>query len=320
MADALIFPGQGAQSVGMASAFINGFKSGLDVVEEIESAISVNLSRLIAEGPLEELSRTENVQPAIFMVSMACVEILEKEYGYSVKKKCKYLAGHSLGEYTALCVTGAFSIADAARMVRKRGELMTTDGCCSEDGSFCMTALLGVCATDIENIVAPYASGDRICVIANDNSPSEVVISGHKEVVATVVDAVREATNMLKAVTLNTSGPFHSPLMAKATMEFDKYLSTNHSFSDISVPVIMNVDAKPLAQKERVHEYLVRQMVGRVMWREVSELLADDEEIDRIAEIPPGRILTKMMKRTYPDANLTALETVAQMEEFVKAK
>jgi [acyl-carrier-protein] S-malonyltransferase len=136
--------------------------------------------------------------------------------------------------------------------------------------------------------------------------------------VTAAAEEIKHGFDRVRAIELNTSGPFHSPLMAKATIEFDKYLSENHSFNDIMIPVIMNVDAKPLTEKERVHEYLVRQIVGRVLWRETSERLVHDPDIDRISEIAPGRILTKMMKRTYPDANITALETVAQMEELAK--
>jgi [acyl-carrier-protein] S-malonyltransferase len=318
VAGALIFPGQGAQKVGMASAFVNGFKAGLEVVEEIEDAISFKLSRVVAEGPIEELTRTENVQPAIFMVSMACVRILEEEYGYVVEKRCKLLAGHSLGEYSALCTAGAFSIADAARIVRKRGELMADDTHRNND-AYCMAALLGICASDIESVMLRYNSGDSICVIANDNSPSEVVISGHRKAVATAIEEIKQSFDKARAIELNTSGPFHSPLMAKAAIEFDKYLSEHHSFcNDLVIPVIMNVDTKPLTEKNRIHEYLVRQIIGRVRWRETSELLVSDPDIDRISEIAPGRILTKMMKRTYPDANITALETIAQMEELEK--
>jgi [acyl-carrier-protein] S-malonyltransferase len=320
VAGALIFPGQGAQKVGMASAFINGFKAGLEVVEEVEEAISFKLSRVVADGPIEELTRTENVQPAIFMVSMACVRVLEEEYGYVVEKRCKMLAGHSLGEYAALCAAGAFSIADAARIVRRRGELMAGDAHC-DNNAYCMAALLGVCAPDIEAVISRYNSGDSVCVIANDNSPSEVVISGHRKAVTTAAEEIKQSFDKVRVIELNTSGPFHSPLMAKAAIEFDRYLSEHHKFcDDLTVPVIMNVDAKPLTEKKKIHEYLVRQIIGRVLWRETSELLVNDPDIDKISEIAPGRILTKMMKRMYPDANITALETVTQMEALAKGE
>jgi [acyl-carrier-protein] S-malonyltransferase len=286
-------------------------------VEEVETAVSAKLAQLVSDGPIEELTKTENVQPAIFMVSMACVRILEKEYGYVVKKRCKFLAGHSLGEYAALCTAGVFSVADAAKMVRKRGELMAEQTRCDRD-TYCMTALLGVGAQDIEDIILQRNSGDGVCVIANDNSPSEVVVSGHKASIRCVVDDVKKNISDARAIELNTSGPFHSPLMARAAMDFDGYLSENHRFNNPEVPVIMNIDAKPLTKKEQAHEYLVRQMVGRVLWRETSDLLVKDPEVHNIAEIQPGRILTKMMKRTYADARITALETVLQMEEFAK--
>ncbi|MDR0942252.1 MAG: ACP S-malonyltransferase [Holosporales bacterium] len=317
MSNALIFPGQGAQTVGMATAFANGFKAGSDVVEEIDDAVSFKLSKIIEEGPIEELTKTQNAQLAIFAVSMACINILEKEFGYVIKKKCKYLAGHSLGEYSALCAAGVFSISEAAKIIKIRGELMSRE---NGNDDCCMYALLGVCTAEIEDIVSQYNSGRNICVIANDNSPSEVVISGNKQAVFEVIEKVKNSTNMIKAIKLNTSGPFHSPLMAKAAMEFDGILSKDFKYNDFNVPVIMNVTARPLDKKEDLHECLIRQMTNRVRWRETTDFLINDPEIDKIVEAAPGRKLSKMLKRTYPEANVIPLETVSQIEEFVKSE
>ena len=316
MASAFIFPGQGSQKVGMAAAFVNGYKSGMEVMEEIEDAISFKISKLIDEGPIEELTKTENAQVAIFSVGVMCVNILEKEYGFNISKECKYLAGHSLGEYTALCAAGVFSISDAAKLVRFRGELMSRT--CSNPEDYLMSALIGVCATDIEDIVRPYQSGRNICVIANDNSPSQVVISGHKNAVLAVSEEAKKA-GATKAIPLNTSGPFHSPLMVKASIEFDKGL---HEFNcnNFKIPVIMNVSAEPLGDQDEVQNYLVRQMTSRVKWRDTINLLVNDPEIDRIVEIAPGKVLTMMTKRAHPDANVLNLETVSQIEEFIKSE
>lgn len=316
MASAFIFPGQGSQKVGMAAAFVNGYKSGMEVMEEIEDAISFKISKLIDEGPIEELTKTENAQIAIFSVGVMCVNILEKEYGFNIAKECRYLAGHSLGEYTALCAAGVFSVSDAAKLVRFRGELMSK--ACSNPEDYLMSALIGVCAADIEDIVRPYQSGRNICVIANDNSASQVVISGHKNAVLAVSEEAKQA-GATKAIPLNTSGPFHSPLMVKASIEFDKGLN-EFNCNDFKVPVIMNVSAEPLGDKDEVQNYLVRQMTSRVKWRETINLLVNDPEIDRIVEIAPGKVLTMMTKRAHPNANVLNLETVSQIEEFIKSE
>ncbi len=318
MSNAFIFPGQGSQKIGMASVFINGFKTGMEVMAEIEDAISFKLSKLIEEGPIEELTKTENAQPALFAVSMMIVKILEKEYGYDIKKNCKYLAGHSLGEYTALCASGVFSLSDTAKLVRFRGELMAGAFPNREDCS--MTALIGVSADDIEDLIKKYQSGKNLCVIANDNSNTQVVVSGTKNGVRSFVEEAKEKLKITKAIELNTSGPFHSPLMVKASIAFDKKLSSNFAPSEFKIPVIMNVSAKPLSNKDEVKEYMVRQMTSRVRWRESMQMLVNDSEIEKIIEVGPGKVLSNMLKRSFPEVNNFNLETVAQIEEFVKSE
>ncbi len=316
MSCAFIFPGQGSQKVGMGAALISGYKTGVETMEEIEDAISFKISRLISEGPIEELTKTQNAQPAIFAIGMVCLRVLENEFGFDTKKNVKYLAGHSLGEYTALCAAGVLTVSDCAKLVRYRGELMSR---AFSDSSDCaMAAILGVSINDLEDMVAPYADGRRICVIANDNSPAQVVVSGHKDIVTTVCEKAKKERGALRSVMLNTSGPFHSPLMAKAAIEFDRYLVEHFEFSDFKLPVIMNVSAQPLCDKSEVHSYLVRQITSRVRWRETIDLIANDQEIDKVIEIAPGRVLTAMAKRTYPDKNFDNIETVAQIEEFMK--
>jgi [acyl-carrier-protein] S-malonyltransferase len=298
----------------MASAFVSGFESGRRVMEEIEDAISFEISRVVAEGPIEELTKTENAQPAIFATGMACIVVLEKEYGYEIAKNTKYVAGHSLGEYTALCAAGAISISDAARLVRIRGELMAA--ACPDRENYTMMALLGVGSTVIEPLIAPYQSGRNICVIANDNSESQVVVSGHRKAVAAVCEEAGRC-GLVKAIELGVGGPFHSPLMSQVAIEFDGMLS-DAIYRDCDIPVIMNATASPLVRKEDLHSYLVGQITGRVRWRETVDLLVNDRDIDEIIEIAPGRTLSKMLKRSYGQANVRSLETVSQIEEFAK--
>lgn len=316
MSSAFIFPGQGSQKIGMASAFMNGYKSGMDTMEEIEDAISFKLSDLIENGTNEDLTRTENAQPAIFAVSMMCIRILENEYGYSLKNHCKYFAGHSLGEYSALCAASVFSLADAARLVRFRGNLMARAFADRENCA--MVALIGISAMDIESLISEYQTGADVCVIANDNSDSQVVISGNKRAVLEFISKAKSETKLTKAIELNTSGPFHSPLMAKAAIEFDKFLSSDFVPHDFEVPVVMNVSAKPLKSKDEVKEYMTRQITSRVRWRESMQLIANDPDVTEIVEIAPGRVLSNMLKRSMPQVNTFALETVSQIETFVK--
>ncbi len=318
MSNAFIFPGQGSQKIGMASAFINGFKTGMEVMEEIEDAISFKLSKLIEEGPIEELTKTENAQPALFASSIVIVKVLEREYGYDIRKNCKYLAGHSLGEYTALCASGVFSISDTAKLVRFRGELMANAFPNREDCS--MTALIGISADDIEGLISKYQNGKNLSVIANDNSDTQVVISGTKIGVSSFIEEAKEKLRITKAIELNTSGPFHSPLMAKASIAFDKKLSSNFIPSEFEIPVIMNVSAKPFSNKDEVKEYMVRQMTSRVRWRESMQLLINDSDVEKIVEIGPGKVLSNMLKRSFPEVSSFNLETVAQIEEFIKSE
>ncbi|MDR1391131.1 MAG: ACP S-malonyltransferase [Holosporales bacterium] len=318
MSNAFIFPGQGSQKVGMASSFMNGYKAGMEVMEEIEDSVGSKLSGLIEDGPIEKLTKTENAQLAIFAVSMMCVKILEIEYGYDLFKKCKYLAGHSLGEYSALCAAGTISISDAARLVYFRGKLMASAFPAS--GDCAMVALLGISVADIEELILQYQSGQNICVIANDNSDSQVVVSGNRLAVSDFVRKAKETTCVVKAIELNTNGPFHSPLMAKAAIKFDKKLSSDFTFSDFKIPVITNTLARPLTDKADIHGHLVKQMTDRVRWRESIKFMLDDPEIDKIIEIAPGRVLSTMLKRDSCDADVFSLETVSQVENFMKSE
>ena len=318
MKNAFVFPGQGSQKIGMASAFVNGYKTGMDTMQEIEDAISFKLSDLIENGAMEELTRAENAQIAIFAVGMMCIRILENEYGYNLARRCKYLAGHSLGEYTALCAAGVFSLSDAAKLVRRRGELMSRAFPDSENYS--MVALIGLCADDIEKEISEYTVGDNVCVIANDNSDTQVVISGHRNAVNEFIEKIKSMPRFKKAIALQTSGAFHSPLMAKVAIEFDKVLASGFETHDFNIPVIMNVTAEPLSDKDAVKIKMLSQITGRVRWRETVQYITNDAEIGKVVEIAPGKVLSNMLKRSNPEINTCALETVAQIEEFIKAE
>ncbi len=318
MKNVFVFPGQGSQKVGMASAFINGYRTGMETMQEIEDAISLKLSDLIENGTMDELTKAENAQPAIFAVGMMCVRILENEYGYSLARRCKYLAGHSLGEYTALCASGVFSLSDAAKLVRCRGELMSRAFPDSENYS--MVALIGLCADDIEKEINEYSTGGNVCVIANDNSDTQVVISGHRNAVNEFIEKIKSMPGFKKAMALQTSGAFHSPLMAPVAIEFDKMLASGFETRGFTIPVIMNVTAQPLSDTDAVKTKMINQIVGRVRWRETMKYIASDTEIAKVVEVAPGKVLSNMLKRSNPEMGTCTLETVAQIEEFIKAE
>lgn len=318
MKNAFVFPGQGSQKIGMASAFMNGYKAGMETMREIEDAISFKLSDLIENGTIEELTKAENAQPAIFAVGMMCVKILENEYGYNFTRRCKYFAGHSLGEYTALCAAGVFSLSDGAKLVRRRGELMSK--AFPDSDNYSMVALIGICADDIDSLISKFKSEQGICVIANDNSDTQVVISGHRRAVNVFIEKAQIATNLKKAIELKTSGAFHSPLMAQVAVEFDRVLASGFETSDFDIPVIMNVTAEPLSNKDEVKWQMVKQITNRVRWRETMRLITSDAEIGKVIEVAPGKVLSNMLKRSNPEVNTFALDTVAQIEEFIKAE
>ncbi len=311
MTTAFIFPGQGSQKVGMGAAFITGFKSGCDTIDEIEDAISYKISKLITEGPMEELTLTQNAQIAIFSISMAILNVLKHEFGYNIENHVKYMAGHSLGEYTALCSASVLSLRDASVIIRKRGELMAQT---ASGDNFRMAAILGLPIDQIEELVKPYQNGKSICVIANDNSDSQVIISGHASTVESVSQNAITA-GAKKVMPLKTSGPFHSPLMAKATIALDEII-TQFTFNDFKVPVISNVTANPIEDKDQVHALLVQQLTNRVRWRESVNFMVDNG-IDRIVEIGPEKVLTKLNKRAHPEVDMLGIETIAEMEEFI---
>ena len=314
----LLFPGQGTQKVGMFSSFLTAFQSCQEVLEEIEDSVSYQISKVVEEGPIEELTKTNNAQLAIFTTSVLCLNIFTREYGYNIYDNCKFLAGHSLGEYTALYASGALSLQDAAKLVYARGNIMANAFSGNTD-QFSMIAILGLSLDIIEPYLKNFHYGKRICSVGNDNSSTQVVLSGYKESVDTVVTLLKNKYNNIKTITLNTSGPFHSPIMAPAIIELEKFFcKSNIKFSEFKIPVISNVYAFPFDNTEQIQSELIRQMVSTVRWRESIELINNDNEIDTIIEVAPGKVLTSMLKRDYPTASTFTLDTLDSIEKFIK--
>jgi len=285
---AFIFPGQGAQTVGMGRALAEAYPAARAVFEEVDEALGEPLSRLIWEGPQESLTLTANAQPALFATSMAALRALEAE-GVSARA-ASYVAGHSLGEYSALAAAGSLSVTDAAKLLRIRGEAMQA---AVAVGVGAMAALLGLSYEQAVVVASEAAQGD-ICEAANDNDPAQVVISGHKQAVDRAV-AIAKEHGAKRAVLLPVSAPFHCALMQPAAERMAEALC-GAAISAPAMPVVTNVSALPETDPETIRDLLVRQVTGRVRWRESVQWLAG-AGVTEIAEIGAGNALSGMVRR-----------------------
>jgi len=303
------FPGQGSQSVGMGVALAEAFPAAKQVFAEIDDALGQKLSSLMAEGPIEALTLTENAQPALMAVSMAVVTVLRIDFGISVDRAA-FVAGHSLGEYSALTAAGAFSIGDAARLLRLRGQAMQR---AVAPGLGAMASLIGP-KVDLALAEAAAAAGAKVgvCVVANDNNAGNIVISGTKEGVDAAIAAAKEMG--ARAIPLSVSAPFHCPLMAPAAEEMAAALAATTIHKPI-VPVLSNVTVEPTQNPDTIAKLLVEQVTGRVRWRESIGWFAA-QGATQFVELGAGSVLTGMSKRIAPDATSLALTGADEIAAF----
>ena len=305
---AFTFPGQGSQSVGMGKELADAFASAGRVFEEVDDALSQNLSKLMWGGPIEDLTLTANTQPALMACGIAAMRALKEEFDVDVTA-AKYVAGHSLGEYTALCAAGSLSLADTARLLRIRGDAMQA---AVPVGAGAMAALLGASVEDAEAAVkAGQAKG--ICQIANDNAVGQIVLSGEKGAVQEACNFA-EANGVKKAMMLNVSAPFHCDMMAPAAEAMRDALADT-TFNAPAVPVINNVQAMPVTDPDQLRNDLVAQVTGRVRWRE-SVVWMHSNDIETLAEPGCGKVLTVMLRRIIKGMNGKALNTPEGLEAF----
>ena len=310
---AFIFPGQGSQAIGMGKALADAFASARSVFEEIDDSLSQKLSRTMWEGPESDLTLTENAQPAIMAASIAVIRVLEKEAGFDIAKHARLVAGHSLGEYTALCAAGAFALADAARLLKARGQAMQAAVPVGEGG---MSALLGAEIEQAEVLAEECAAATNgICVVANDNAPGQVVISGSKAAIDKAPE-IAKAKGIKRAMALNVSAPFHSPLMQPAADKMREALA-QVTIRPPAVPVVANVTAAEVSEPDTIRRLLVEQVTGRVRWRE-SVLAFRALGVDTTVEAGGAKVLTGMVKRTDKELANVTLDTVADIEAFAK--
>ncbi|HEV2366250.1 MAG TPA: ACP S-malonyltransferase [Caulobacteraceae bacterium] len=309
---AFLFPGQGSQAVGMGAEIAEAFGAARQVFQEVDEALGQSLWRLMREGPLETLTLTENAQPALMAVSLAVMAALDREFGVSVTRAA-FVAGHSLGEYSALAAAGAISLPDAARLLKRRGQAMQA---AVPPGEGAMAALIGP-KTDTALAEAAARAGEAagVVVVANDNNLGNVVISGE----AAAVDAAVEAAKGLgaRAVPLNVSAPFHSPLMAPAADVMGQALAAV-TLAAPRPPLVANVTARPVSEPDAIRDLLVQQVTARVRWRESLEWMVSEGEIELFAEAGAGKALTGMARRCAPQAEAMALNTPADLEAFAK--
>jgi [acyl-carrier-protein] S-malonyltransferase len=310
MSLAFIFPGQGSQSVGMGRALAEAFPAAREVFEEVDDALSQKLFRLMRDGPEEELTLTANAQPALMAVSLAGVRVLERELGVPLTK-AQAVAGHSLGEYAALAAAGAFSISDAARLLRRRGDAMQA---AVPAGEGAMASLIGKVDVALAEEIAREGALAGVCVVANDNNLGNVVISGEKAGIDAAIIAAK--ARGARAILLNVSAPFHSPLMQSAARSMYEALEAA-IIAPPAMPLYANVTAAPVQTPAEIRKLLVEQVCGRVRWRESVEAMVRDG-VTRFVEIGAGKALTGMIKRIEPDALAIALNEPADFEAFAK--
>ncbi|MFD1797604.1 ACP S-malonyltransferase [Paracoccus aurantiacus] len=297
---AFVFPGQGAQTIGMGRELAEAYPAAMDVFNEVDEALGEDLSKLIWEGDIEELTLTRNAQPALMATSMAAFRALQAE-GFNITD-ADFVAGHSLGEYSALCAAGAFSLADTARLLRLRGQAMQD---AVPVGVGAMAAILGLDFAAVDEI-AREAAGDEVCQAANDNDPAQVVISGHKDAVERAAALAKER-GAKRALMLPVSAPFHSVLMQPAAAAMADALAAV-DIQTPAVPVIANVRAEPVLEPGAIRILLVEQVTGSVRWRESVEFLSG-AGVTEFWEIGAGKALSGMIKRISKDAETRAVGT-----------
>ncbi|NML94144.1 ACP S-malonyltransferase [Novosphingobium olei] len=307
---AFVFPGQGSQKVGMGLELAEASAAAREVFEEVDDALGQKLFQIMKEGPEDALTLTENAQPAIMANAIAVLRVLEKEGGIALADKADFVAGHSLGEYTAICAAGAFSLADTARLLKLRGQSMQA---AVPVGVGAMAALLGA---DIEkaSALAEAAAEGEVCTVANDNDPTQVVLSGHKGAIERAVALVKDH-GIKRGVLLPVSAPFHCPLMQPAADAMAEAFEKTPPAA-LRVALFANVTAAVVTDPAEVKRLLVEQVTGRVRWRE-SAIAMKDAGVEQFIELG-GKVLSPMINRTVADVSVTSVVGMADIEAILK--
>jgi [acyl-carrier-protein] S-malonyltransferase len=312
MKRALIFPGQGSQAVGMGQALASTFVEAREVFQEVDNALSQNLTKLMFEGPADDLKLTENAQPALMAVSMAVIRVLDKQGNFRLPQAAQFVAGHSLGEYSALCAAGSLTLSDTARLLKKRGLAMQQ---AVPVGLGTMAALIGVDVAVAQDIASAAAQGD-VCAAANDNAPGQVVISGHSAAVDRAI-AIAAERGFKRSVKLPVSAPFHCSLMQPAADVMRAALA-DVDLRAPSVPLVANVVAHAVSDADEIRKLLVEQVTGSVRWRE-SVLYMKAQGVEQLVECGAGNVLASMTKRIDKEVAATSLQSPEDIDAFLKS-
>ena len=304
---AILFPGQGSQIVGMGSEFYNNFSSVKNIFLEADDIVNFKLSKIILEGPVNELKLTQNTQPSILLVSYAIFTVLKNEFNFSLKK-IKYFAGHSLGEYSALLCANAINFKDALHLLFERGKAMQQAVPVGQGG---MLAVLGATVDEINNCISQLKN-KSVCEIANDNAEGQIIISGNIQAIEELKNILRE--NKKKSILLPVSAPFHCSLMNPAALKM-KIKIDNTDFKQPDYEIISNVTARPTNNPKDIKNLLVQQICSKVRWRE-SILFMNDKKVNDFIEIGPGKVLTGLIKRISPNSNSFSINSIDDIKNL----
>ncbi len=311
MTRAFVFPGQGSQKVGMGVALAEAFPAARHVFEEVDDALEQRLFRLMAEGPEADLTLTANTQPALMASSVAVLRVVESEGGQALDQMASMVAGHSLGEYSALVAAGSLPVAETARLLRLRGEAMQE---AVPVGEGAMAAVLGLDLDDVQELVGE-AGGIGVCAVANDNSTGQVVVSGAKEAVEKAAELATEK-GAKRAIMLPVSAPFHCPLMQPAADRMAEALESV-TIAAPAVPIVANVTAEPVGVPETIRRLLVEQVTATVRWRE-GVLTMKEHDVDTLVELGTGKVLSGLARRIDRDLKGVSVETPDDVEAVLK--
>tara|TARA_A100001015_G_C14967949_1_gene703847 strand:+ start:55 stop:996 length:942 start_codon:yes stop_codon:yes gene_type:complete len=307
--NALLFPGQGSQVVGMGSEFYKDFKLVKEIFLQADEKLNYPISKLILEGPEDQLQLTKNTQPAILTVSYSIFEVLKNEFGFNLNT-FKYFAGHSLGEYSALVCSGSLNFTDALYLLHERGKAMQ-DAVPIGKGS--MIAILGINTENVEELLKSLEGNKGVCEIANDNANGQVIVSGNKESVISLQILLKE--KKIKSIPLKVSAPFHCALMKPAALKMQGKIS-NTKFNNPLVEIVNNVTAKPEIDSDNIKKLLVQQIHSTVKWRQ-SMINMSKNGVKNFVEVGPGKALTGMVKRTLKEVNCFSINTITDIKNFI---
>ena len=306
---AIVFPGQGSQVVGMGKDLYENFDSAKKVFKKIDEILGINLTKIMFEGSQEELTKTENTQPALMAVSMALIEILEKDFGKKFQDLCSLTAGHSLGEYSALCASKALTLEDTAKLLQIRGSEMAK---CGQQTAGAMCAILGV-EIDVAHEIAQEASNGDICQVANDNSVGQIVLSGSKIAIERALE-IAKAKGAKRAILLPVSGAFHSLLMKEVQEKMAQVLAKTIVNQPI-VPLVANVSAQIIQDPAQIKNLLIEQITGTVRWRETM-LCFEQNGIEEVIEFGAGKVLSGLVSRTCPNLKSRSIQNSEDLKNF----